>query len=99
MPEQLLSCTELPPKVNSFGVWKYEKGPLKFPLPLLQMQILAILAVIHTLHFVLKHLGLPMLISEIAVSPLPLESLHKLHCNLNIYVPFCMFLSNHDSQY
>ncbi|KAL6341426.1 hypothetical protein AAG906_032545 [Vitis piasezkii] len=66
MPEQLLSCTELPPKVNSFGVWKLEKGPLKYPLPLLQMQILAILAVIHTLHFVLKHLGLPMLISEIA---------------------------------
>lgn len=69
MAEKYQSCWELPPKVNSFGLWKWETGPLNYPLPLLEMQILVILTLIHALYFVLKRFRLPKLISEIAVRP------------------------------
>ena len=72
---QQLFCSELPPKVNSFGYWVWKKGPLKRSLPLLQMQMIFILGAIHMFHSGLKRFGVPMLISEILVRLLPLEFL------------------------
>ncbi|KAK9279114.1 hypothetical protein L1049_012789 [Liquidambar formosana] len=57
-------CLRLPPEVNSKGVWG-KSSPLKYSLPLLQLQLLLIYVVTQAVHFVLKRLGQPKIVSQI----------------------------------
>ncbi|KDP45758.1 hypothetical protein JCGZ_17365 [Jatropha curcas] len=64
---QKLICTELPPNVNSNGIWENLKSPpvFEYQLPLLQLQILLIFSITQGCHLILKHFGIPVIVSQI----------------------------------
>ncbi|EEF38951.1 monovalent cation:proton antiporter, putative [Ricinus communis] len=65
---QKIMCTKLPPNINSNGIWENINSPnsvLTYSLPLLQLQIIMIFFITQACHFVLKHFGFPIIISQL----------------------------------
>ncbi|CDP17496.1 unnamed protein product [Coffea canephora] len=63
----LFVCVRDPPKVNSNGFFYHYKrsNPFIYSLPILELQILLIFMLTHLLHYALKRLGIPKIVSEI----------------------------------
>ncbi|XVF69027.1 hypothetical protein PTKIN_Ptkin11bG0048200 [Pterospermum kingtungense] len=60
-------CINLPPRVNSAGIWEDTSSPsaiLKYSLPLLQLHIILIFFVTRIVYFFLKPLGIPLFTSQ-----------------------------------
>ncbi|OMP07454.1 Cation/H+ exchanger [Corchorus olitorius] len=61
-------CFPFPPKINSAGIWENITSPsviLKYPLPILELQMLLVFVVTQVVHFFLNRLGIPILASQI----------------------------------
>lgn len=64
-------CISAPPHILSDGIWgghTTERGPLKSSFPVFLLQIILIYGTTRTLHFPMKMLGFPVLISQMMVS-------------------------------
>jgi hypothetical protein len=81
-------CTQLPPMVNSKGLWNYiHYGTIPYTLPVIQLQMVLIFAITQASHYVLKRYGVPKLTSQLFVSALFhfLSSLFLLFAHIYIY--------------
>ncbi|OMO92592.1 Cation/H+ exchanger [Corchorus capsularis] len=62
-------CVPFPPKVYSTGIWENITSPSeilnKYPLPLLELQMLLVFFITQVVHFFLNRLGIPILASQI----------------------------------
>lgn len=67
-------CMPMPPFVNSNGIWQYiekeKHNPLEASLPRLELQIIAAFSVTQAIHYVLKRLGISLIVSQIVVCSL-----------------------------
>lgn len=66
-------CFETPPRIVSDGIWGssdngFGRTPMRSSLTVFQLQVLVIFSLTYICHLFFKHLGFPILVSQMMVS-------------------------------
>jgi hypothetical protein len=82
----ITECIELPPMVNSKGMWSYiHFRIMPFSLPLLQLQMVLIFTLTKASHYILKRHGVPMFTTQLLVRAISSTS--------SLCFSYCQYLS------
>jgi hypothetical protein len=82
----IIECTELPPMVNSQGLWSYIcSGTVPFLLPLLQLQLILIFTITKASQYFLKCYGVPKFTTQLLVRAISSTS--------SLYFSYCQYLT------